>query len=313
MSHVNNRFRFNHATTPVDVPVTSVNSQTNTTTVAPETGDPYDLSRRVVRSEPVVSFTTEALQIILDLIGLSGLCFGPSKTYTSARYLANLLDGCGTEGRSDGTDHLMGALNQGNAYLGKLRVEQGKPATISVNCHGLTDKTSKAQPLSQVYDQALISGFTDPDAFQAFAFYGFNLLGTALEDVSSVEIDYQVTIKKPPVANGTIWPSKLYASKFRQIMRLELGDPTLLDRVIAADAAAVTQANTELQLVRDDPDSGWVAENVAQHLRIPINGKAYVGSAYEASGGEPSTADLTIESTGVTAPVLHNTDVVLPT
>lgn len=310
MSHVNDAVRLVGAS-PVDFGlVTAVDHQRNVSTTTPETGAPYDPQRRVQREEPTVTWETEAIKQVLDEIPLSGLCIAAGKPKTALRYYANKLDACGTEGRTDADENLMAEMIRAQVYLQSLKVSQESAAVASLIAHAMTT-SAKGNPITQVYDQAMQTPVTTGDGILTFGLYGFDLLGSALEDIADVSIEYSPDVKKPPVANGTRWPSKLYAAKFRQTVKLNLNDPTILDRILTDNIGQATQANTELQLVQLNPDGSWVDPTATSHIKIPIKGTAYQGTAYQKSGDELSSSDLTIESFGTTAPLLHNTGVAL--
>lgn len=318
MSHVNDRVRFTTATNPVDIGlVTSLRSQLNSQLTSPATGDPYDKSRRVVRQEPTVNFTTEAIRQVLDLVGLQGLCFDAddaTKTHKTMRYVGNRLEVCGTTGRSDASDHLHGISQKGLLLLESLNFSADQAVTVSLMAHLLTN-ASKDPPIAQTYDQALLSAINltqNPHAEKAFAFYGFTLLGSALTEIESGSIEFRYEpVEKPREPNGTVWPGKVRIGKYRQIVRLNLSDPAILDDIVTNTGDKVTLADTELQLVQIDPDNHWVDTASTEHIKIPIEGKAYVGTAYQADGENTSSSDLTIETFKSTAPILFQTGVAL--
>ncbi|TWT35318.1 hypothetical protein KOR34_02080 [Posidoniimonas corsicana] len=318
MSHVNDRIRLTTASDPVDIGlVTAIRSQLNSQLTAPATGAAYDRARRVVRQEPTVSFTTEAIKQALDLVGLQGLCFDADDagtTHKEFRYLANRLEMCGTEGRADDDVHLAGVSQRGLVLLDQLQLSPDQAATLSLTSHLLTNATGDA-PLAQAYDQALAAAINltqNPDAEKAFAFYGFTLLDAALAEVTSVSIQFNYEpLEKPREPNGTIWPSKARVGKYRQTIDVNLSDPSVLDSIVASIGEPVTQADTELQLVQIDPDGHWVDPASSAHIKIPIAGKVYVGSAYQADGEGTSTSDITIETASGAAPLLLQTGVAL--
>ena len=319
MSHIHDRVRLTTATNPVDMGlVTSIRAQLNNQTDAPAVGGAFDPYRRLTLQQPDVSFGTEAIKQALDLVGITGLCFDAedaNKTHKEFRYLANRLDACGTEGRDDGDVHLAGVSKKGLLLLQSLSFSQSQPSRCSLIGYCLTN-VAKDPALTQVYDQSLQTAINltqNPDAEKSFAFYGFNLLGNALPEVTDGTIDFEYVLERPQEANGTIWPGKIRIVKYRQRVRLNLSDPTILTRIVAESGSKVTHANTELQLVQIDPDGHWTTLTDTDHIKIPIEGKAYIGAAYQSDDESSSSSDLVIESAKTTAPLLFQTDVFLQT
>lgn len=279
---------------------TTMGIRTGTETASDEGGSLYDETRSIVAQLPEAQWTSKSLATWLTYIGLAGYCISADGSHPGLRLFGQALNSCKTTPAAGA--NLRYTFNKGLIVLGELNAVRGQDATISLMVHALTDGTNA--PVAIAY-----SSVTLPTSLltQQYTLGVCKVGNVTLTDLVSLNLKFGVQVTKKDPGPGSIWADDIAVKKIQPVAMFTLRDPTVLDAAsIPLGAKQATHAQTIIQLKKRANYSSFVANGTAEHIKLTMNGIAYVPDAVEGSGNDETTNTICCEGVhdGTNVPIL---------
>lgn len=294
--------------------MTNLAHQLNSTVVAPETGDLFNVANVMVGQQPTIPFGTLALKTILDKIPTVGKCITNDGTHPGVAMYGQSLDECQTLGRGAAGTHLEVLAPQGHIVIDQISAEKGGFVVITGTVHGLSADGS-AFPFTEALNANLPGSVI---VNELFSLGKAEILGITVDRIQSVTVSYNAVIEKSDDADS-IWPTVLDVLKVPVTVTIVTEDPAWLDpgARIEFEGSQATHANTNINFLKHAynvaPVSGGSFEDftAAVHTQATLAGLVHVTDHYGASGNAKSQTSIEIapiEASGV-APIVWDTTV----
>jgi len=281
---------------------TSMELNTGTEVTSDDSGTLYDEVVSMVRQMPDARLITKSIAQWLTYIGLAGYCIASDGSHPGLRLYCSVLNDC--KNPPAATDNLRYTIAKGLVILGQLQANRGQDATLTFMVHALSDGTNA--PISGTYTGITLPTVSTHEQFELGACKFGNV---TLSDLASLTIDFgvQITAKTPEM--GSVWPESIAVRKIQPIVTLSGFNPTVLDNTLIPLAGKqASHAQTILQLKKRAAYSTFVADGTAQHIRLTVNGMAYVPQAFSGSGNAEVSSQIIVRGVhdGTNVPILFN-------
>lgn len=270
-------------------------------------GEVYNRWSALVAQAPAGAFSTYALVQALDLIPLTGKLIASSVNYGAKMILQKQAQG-GTI--ASGSVHRTYTVQDGVIVLGTLDAPHQGDATLSLRV--VPAAVGANDPMTIGDTQAALT-ITAEDA--RFTVGKVTVGGVLLTQVTGISIDFGVVVSADS-ADSDIWPSFVSVVACNPVIRINGIDPVWLSATggakIEIDGTTVgTQANTTIYLKKRLIGSTFVADNVAQHIKINAAGAVSIDQAFDVGPGEPAGASLVMQTNhdGSNAPLIFDTSI----
>lgn len=266
-------------------------------TVSPQSGKTYDSVISMIRQEPMMRLTTQAVREVLNEIGLSGRCIQSNVGggENGAEIYGEKHDLCGVNGRASGSVNFRASAHSGAIYLESLTVSADGVASISFIVHALTNSAGD-DPFTIVENVALPSTGYSIVRDQMYGLWKTKIVTVETEDIQRVTFNFGVSVEKPPTANGTIYPNRMRLRKVRPSVRLFTTDLDLIDgSPLSRTGTPVTHADSEIRLVKLEPDGDYLDTTDSEHIKIGLSGMAYITSPYGTSGDAVAGTEIVVQ------------------
>jgi hypothetical protein len=266
--------------------VTDTGVETGTETITDESGAIYDEVISIARQDPVADWTSKAIGTILAWIGLAGQCINSDGSHPGLRLYGRVLGDC--KAPPAATDNVRYTIKTGLMNLGVLTANRGQDASLSVMADALTDGTNAPLAIAN-------SGITLPTPLltQQYTLGVCKIANVTMSDLSGLALNFNnlKTTKTP--AMGSIWPDSVATRKVQPFMALTGFVPRVLDDAyIPLLGKQGTHSNTIIQLKRRMGYSSFYPNPSTVHVRITMNGIAFVPRVFRGSGNSEATNEV---------------------
>jgi len=287
--------------------------QLNSSIIAPETGDVYDVMQVVAEQRPTMGFASYALATILNNVALAGKVVASDGTHPGIVAYAQSHDAAQANARGASGTHLSLTWGQGLLSIDRITCEKGGLAEISLTMRGTTPDGDTA-PVVVAYNASLPAS---PVINEIFGLGKAQVLGTTVDRIQSVSIDFNPQAELPTDA-GSIWPQFIDIQKVPMTTTIVTEDPEWLTpgARIEFNGKQTTASDTFLNFLKHEVTttaaaSGGSFDDFAQlvHIKGTLTGLVHVTDHYSASGAGISTTQIQIASMALSgvAPLVIDT------
>jgi len=248
-------------------------------------GGVYPTQAPIHAQNPMIEFTTRAIDTALGSIGAVGAAIG---TVDFDAY-AQAHDEGGT--RKGASSHRQYTVNEGLVVPRRLSCGHQDDAEITYEVLPTWNGTN--DPIVITDGVSLPSGFADDERWTLGA---CTIESFACPWLERLELDFGVEVRREGAASA-IWPQFASIVTIKPRLTLRGIDPTWLKSTnIPFAGKAVTHANTAVYLRKR---SGASFASGSVHLKFTFCGLAYIDQALEADGSDPAGVSLVM-------PLLHD-------
>ena len=196
------------------------------------TSKAYDQVQSVGRQEPTLQFTTEAVAVALNILGLGGKCLesdsaAPGYNVSGLGFIhyAQRHDPCGPAGRSSTSNNFRINVTDGHVVPGSLSATVNSNATLQFTTHAISDGTNSPVALTFASSVPALTLITTDEMY---GLYNCKIANVETTNATSVTVDFGLQIVKPQIANGTIWPTTIRITK----IQAESYDPNIRSHLL---------------------------------------------------------------------------------
>jgi len=228
------------------------------------------LFNAVMTGQPMMEFSSTAIKTILDGCALSGKSISGEGTLTA--FFQKLA------AASRGAASSNVKLTSGQGFLVPLRLSAslGAPANINLRYYALSSD-GVTDPVTYAASQTLAG---TPDTDEAYTLGPAKINNTAIDCVTSLDIDFGLMVVLAPIGNGEVYPKFAYIQSRRPSITLGIADASLLS-TLTTDGAKIA-SSTLCYLRKLDEGSTRVANETETHISFTVSqGNVY----YENYGG----------------------------
>lgn len=281
--------------------LTNTGHPLNTETTADDTGGIYDVARSIVSQLPEPTYTTKSIQTILQILGLSGICFSSDGSRPGVRIYGQVVADC--KNNPGATANLRYTIPAGLIVPTTLSAERRGDATQAFTVHALTDGSNA--PFSGDY-----SGITLPTnpVSEKYGLGALRIHNVLWREPSSWSLNYNISIDEKLPEVGGVWADTTGVRKVQPALSVNGQDPTMLDDAtgIPLLGAQALHSNTMLQLKRRLRGGAFYGDGENQHFRMTLDGLALVDDPFSTSGDGVAETTARAETTfdGTNAPVV---------
>ena len=259
-----------------------------TVTGEPKDGAVHPEFNSVTAGSPTASFTTHAVATGLGLVPPDGLKLDPSGAVGLVLYLEQHDQG-GT--RAAAASHR--ALTIANGVL--------LPRSLSIPHQGQASMSFEAMATSADGAAAaatLAEGVTlpaRPADNQRFTIHSVSVGGVALTGVRNVEVDFGVSAVRE-AADSDVYPTFVSVRQAAPQINIDGIDPEWFRTTSGVPLIGLnaTHAGTEIVLRKRAKGGTFVADSVAEHIRIRSAGVVTVDESFAASGADAAGTSVSI-------------------
>lgn len=267
-------------------------------------GGVYPDRAYIVAGRPSISFTSLAVQQVLDAIAIGGVDIGGLTAGFSA-WAYKFAEG-GT--RAGAGQHRKYNMKDGILVLGNLSCQHGGDAQIVANATAKYDGST--DPIVESDSTTVPSGIVNAERF---GLGPVTVGGVSLTAVRSLEVDFGIEVRAES-GDGDIYPTTVYIATIAPVITLRgIDEQWLKTTNIPRGGKAGTHANTTLYLRARTDHSTYEANGTTAHIKLTAAGVAVIDPSHEASGGDPGEVGLriTCDYDGTNAPIVISTDVAI--
>lgn len=275
-------------------------------TVQAETssGKVYPEFAHLVSQDPTSEFDTKAIATAWALCGLTGLDVGNLSAGVDF-YEKLLADGGGI---AAGAVHRRIRVKDGLLFPTQLTVSDREDATLTYSAVITYDTTNAPYLITESVALPAVAADTEMYSLAKLA-----IGGVTIDKLKNWTLDFGVETFVD-TTGGAIWPIEVSITAIKPKLTIRSGNPAIFAAAgIPLVGKAATHANTKIYL-RRRADSGFVADNVASHICLTMDGYAHLTSLFSADGSKPgeTAMELIGRFDGTNAPVVLTSGVVIP-
>ncbi len=266
-------------------------------TQEPTSGEVTTRFQAINAQNPAASFTTMAIQDALDAIGQNGLAI-PLPAAPGIDFFAQKHAEGGT--RAAGAVHRRYRFAEGIVIPRSLSVDHQGDASLNYDLIATFDGTN--DPLVESDTITLPTGLTDNERFTIGP---VTIESVLLTQIKSFQIDFGINVEVEG-GDSDIFPTFVSIKTIQPVLTLTGIDVEWLKSdKIPRSGKCVTHANTKIFL-RKRKCPSFVADNVAEHIKITAEGLAHVTNAFS---GDPvgATIVMPMKFDGTNLPMVINT------
>ena len=285
--------------------LTSTGHSLNNETTGDDSGGIYDEARSLISQMPEPTYTTKSVAAMLQLIGLTGLCFSSDGTRAGVQLYGQVVRDCQNNPAS--TANLRYTVPKGLIVPQQLTVDRQGDATLSFMVHALTDGTNA--PFSGVY-----SSVTLPTTLVSEKFgIGAMRVGDVLwREPRGWTLDFGIETDEKLPAVGGIWPETIGVRKCRPRLTINSRDPSLLDDATAVPLTGglAVHTDTMIQLKKRQRGGAYYDDADLEHFAMTLDGMVLVNDPFSSSGDAVAemSAEMFATYDGTNAPVVFYFD-----
>lgn len=292
--------------------MTSLGHQLNSTVLAPETGDVFNVANVMTSQQPTMGFGTLGIKSILDEIATTGLCIESDGTHPGVAIYGQSLDACESNARGAAGTHLEILAPQGLVVIDQITADKTGFVTLTGTVHGLSADGS-AFPFTEARNVNLPGSVV---VNELFGLGKAQLLGLTVDRIQSVNVSYNSAVEKSDDADS-IWPTALDVLKVPVAVTIVTEDPAWLDPGVRFEfeGSQLTHANSAIYYLKHAYNSAPVSNGsfedfaASVHTKGTLAGLVHVSDHFGTSGNAKSQTQIEIapiEAGGV-APIVWDT------
>lgn len=276
-------------------------------------GDIYASITTVNGHEETYEITSLNVDDVLDIVGTTGICLKSDQTKNGFEFFLTALDQC-QPGPSATANNLLiksssasaSVENYGILWPGSLSIPHSGNAEFSFN---MTPKANGGNAAITIDENVSLP--TIADTLRRFGMGPVNLAGFTLTGKQSVDVNFGVSLLTES-ADGSLFPEWVAIEKVLAVITIRGINPKwALAAGIPRGGKKFAHADTSFYARKKDPDviSGFVADNVAEHIKFTANGKAYITDIATGNASAPTQTAcvMYVEKDGSNAPLIANT------
>lgn len=268
-------------------------------------GNVYPEFPHLVGQDPSSEFDTSAIGTAWALCGLAGLDLA-TLSGGLAVYQKLLADGGGI---AAGSVHRRLAAVDGILIPRQLTVSSREDAVLSYEAAITYDGTNDPYVITNNIALPAI-GALDTEKYGIGSMVIENI---TIDKIKNWTYDFGLNLFVD-TSGSEIWPREVSINVTSPKLTIRSGNPALFAAAgIPLVGRAATHANTTVYLRRRS-GTGWVANNVAQHIAITSAGLIHATEPWTASGSDPGESgfELVCSFDGTNAPIVLTPNVVHP-
>lgn len=261
-------------------------------------GSIYPRHQSVTAIKPSGGFTTKHIARALGLIGLTGLNIGGLGT--GLGMFAYQKQGGGS--RYVGASHRKYTVRDGLVFPRRLSITHQGDATLNYVVAIIFDGSNA--PILYTDSVALPAETVTPERFTIGPLF-LGGLGQ-LTQIQNIDLDFGLTVN-PAGADSEVYDTFVSLDESTPELTVRATQPEWFgDSAVPLEGLACTHANTRLFLRKRQRDSTFHANNEAEHVKLTLNGLAYIEDPIDAAGtGDAEiTLRLPLSHDGTTVPLV---------
>ncbi|GEM_PF-1613633 len=249
----------------------------------PTNGDVYPQIASIKAQKPSASFTTKALKVALDGVGLAALDIGGLAT--GLTFFGQAHDDGGT--RKGASLHRQYLIKEGIIVPGRLSASHQEDATLSydvtITYDGTNNPVAESDTVSLPAAQADISRYTVGKV---------TIGGIVLPQVRSIELDFGFTVQSEG-ADSDIWDTFASIRTVQPKLTIRGIDPTWLKAAnIPFAGKAGVVGDTIIYLKKRLPGGTYELDATVAHIKITCTGVGNIQTMFSGSGTGAAECDL---------------------
>lgn len=272
--------------------ITAQNVSTGTEVqTEPTSGEVYSRFQAVTGQKPTASFTTKAIEAAIVKTGVIGwdMSTGDGLSLWAGKWAD------GASRAATGTKY---TLNGGILAPQSLSADHQGDATLSYQATIVYDGTNV--PIVLLHEQTLPSDITDDERFTLGP---VKIGGITLTHVRSLELSFGLEV----VSDGSdsdIWDTFAAVQSINPVLTLRGIDlewyktdripPAAKGPPVTLGRLGIHDASTAIYLRKRAAGGGYVADGSNEHIKLSMDGLAYIDAPMDASGQEAAEITLTM-------------------
>ena len=284
--------------------LTSVDLPLNTETDGDDSGAIYDEARYVISQIPEFSFTTKAIDVLLQLTGLNGACFDGASPTDGITIYGQLVHDC--KDRPAVTNNAKILITRGLIRATTLNGPRTEDATVNFTIDPIWDGGST--PVIAVFENVTLPNVAMSNKYTL----GHSEIdGQSIEDPLSINLDFGLTLFEKLPALGHIWPETVGVQKVQPVMTVRTRDRSIFNvstggSGVLMRGAEADHVNTTIQFKRRATLNAFHDNIGGQHFNYTMHGLFIPNNPFSSSGNDIAELEARVEGTndGSNAPVL---------
>ena len=264
-------------------------------------GEVYSRHAMITEIKPTGNWETYHLKTWLSQVGVVGASIDDLAAGLKV-YLRQAQHG-GTI--ASGSVHTKYTMRSGVIVPGRLSVDGRRPATLEYNALASYDGANAAVGITE--DVALPGTFADDERF---GIGPVTLESISFTGVTRLEIDFGLRAEGLG-PDGSVYDTEISIIEVRPQLTIRGVNPSWFGASsVPLDGLAIGHTNTTIYLRRYKHGSTFEANNQAKHLKLTVDGMAYLENLFD--GQHPNAAEtslvIPLEYDGTNEPIVVSVD-----